>query len=359
MVHKKIIAFLLIGLVLVPLIFIGACSKQETTTPTEEPAREHETTKPIVLRYGEQDPESHPNAGVTKMWLNKIENDSNGRVKFESYFGGTLITAGDSYNEIQNRVADVGKIIVDYVESGFDLHKVLPQFFIGISDPEAQVNIYRNLRSTFPEFEKEFEKVKNLNIVYAGSPYQLLTIKPVRSLEDLRGLQIKGTPAQINPFKEFGCSIISMSMFDVYPALEKGTIDGVIAPLDVLKSLNIAEVVNYCTTLDIPSYLHAGISMNWDVWNSLPPDIQKIFEENSQYYTEQLLRVDKESVQNSIEYAKELGVEFLELTEDELSRLHSVLITEAQKKAAELDAKGIPGTKIFEEAQRIINEQYN
>lgn len=56
------------------------------------------------------------------------------------------------------------------------------------------------------------------------------------------------------------------------------------------------------------------------------------------------------------EYAKSLGVQFFELSEEDQAKLYEIFDQVNRKIAAELDAKGIPGTEIYEETQRLIRE---
>ena len=145
-----------------------------------------------------------------------------------------------------------------------------------------------------------------------------------------------------------------MSMFDVYVALEKGTIDGLFGPYEALKSLRLGEVVDYCTALNIANGPSAQRIMNLNSWNRLPPDIQKVFEDNIEWWGYEIQKSLENADQAGIEFGKEQGVEFIELSPEDLKKFYSLLEAVALKDAAELDAKGLPGTKIFSETRRLI-----
>ena len=88
-------------------------------------------------------------------------------------------------------------------------------------------------------------------------PYHALTNKPVRKLDDFKGLSLKSLPHLIGPLKELGAEGVALSMFDVYVALEKGTILGLFGPYETLKSMRLGEVVKYCTYLNISNGIGA------------------------------------------------------------------------------------------------------
>ena len=58
-----------------------------------------------------------------------------------------------------------------------------------------------------------------------------------------------------------------------------------------------------------------------------------------------------------VDFAKGLGDnEFIELAPEELNQLYGLYDTVMREEAARLDAKGLPGTKIYEEVRRLIEE---
>jgi len=60
--------------------------------------------------------------------------------------------------------------------------------------------------------------------------------------------------------------------------------------------------------------------------------------------------------QESIDLAKTKGIEFIELSSEDLNKYYGVCEKLALEKAAELDAQGYPGTKIFQRARHLIEE---
>ena len=61
--------------------------------------------------------------------------------------------------------------------------------------------------------------------------------------------------------RHFGADPVEMPMGEVYSALAKGVLDGVIAPADTLKSLHFAEVAQYFNTLSVPRGAYAARAM--------------------------------------------------------------------------------------------------
>jgi len=119
------------------------------------------------------------------------------------------------------------------------------------------------------------------------SPGHLNTKKPVRTLEELSGLQIRCTGLNATAVKALGGTPVAMPITETYLALQKAIVDATLSNYDALVRLKLNEVTGYTTEC----YLYEStfwVAMNLAKWNSLPSDIQKIFEEVSEKSPERI-----------------------------------------------------------------------
>ena len=104
--------------------------------------------------------------------------------------------------------------------------------------------------------------------------------------------------------------------------------------------------------------------MNWDAWNSLPPDVQKIFEELSGSYMTNLTgeAVDKADISCRAgieEYDKKVGnPEHYIVPEDEFQRWAEAVNPVYDMWIKRMEAKGLPGKAFLEDARRLA-EKYS
>ena len=137
------------------------------------------------------------------------------------------------------------------------------------------------------DFYEKFRPVEwdgvHLLYINTSGPLVLQTIsKPVRTLADLKGLKIRGAGRMTETLRSLGAIPMPLEMPDVYEALRRAVIDGIMVDLSTLKYWKFAELVSYVT----PTWqLGTGITfycvMNKNKWNALPADIQKIFTETA------------------------------------------------------------------------------
>jgi TRAP-type C4-dicarboxylate transport system substrate-binding protein len=250
--------------------------------------------KPIELTYASHYPPTHFFSLADQHFFAKIEKETNGRVKIKPYWAGVLISGRESIRELSKGVADIAHITPIYEKSGVDITKAMLDFFRG-SAPEVNVKIYWELYNKFPELRKEFETVK-LIAAHAGTPMRLMTLKkPVHTIADLRGMRIRATGDVINrTLKELGTEPVVMPVTEMYESLQKGIIQGVIFAQGDYKSLKLSEIIKYETENFIQDRgAYGSRAMNWDSWKRLPPDIQKVFEANIEYWSLEILNESK------------------------------------------------------------------
>ena len=288
--------------------------------------------------------------------MEKIEKETNGRVKFKPYWGGQVIGGLNAVDELAAGVADIAYIQPNNTKTGFALCKVMQLFFAG-ADWDSAVRAWKQLRVKFPEIDKEYADAKVKPLQDSATTSELLTRKPVRKLEDLKGTRIRVVGGDlVKVLKTVGAEGITTSTSEMYTGLQKGIIDGIFGLTEGLESLKLADVIKYVTMYDSLQAPYAGRAMNLDKWKSLPPDIQKVFENNVDFWSKATEESLSSAGAHALDYAKKRGVEAITVSKEEKERWNKLLLSVAEKNAKELDAKGFRATQILQETQRLIRQ---
>ena len=79
-------------------------------------------TQTITLTYGSPFPKVHPASMADMKWIEKIKEETNGRVQIKPFWGGSLVSVREAFDEITQGVADIGSISLNYSPAGFDLN---------------------------------------------------------------------------------------------------------------------------------------------------------------------------------------------------------------------------------------------
>jgi TRAP-type C4-dicarboxylate transport system substrate-binding protein len=290
-------------------------------------------------------------------WMDKITEETGGQVQFETYWAGALVGMNEPVTEVSKGISDIAWVAGDYQKDGFEIEKAMRLLFYGIYDTEAQRNIYKEIWTKYPEVRDEWSSVK---VVGCGqpTPYQLISTKAVRGTDDFSGMIIKAAGLNAKVLTELGAEGINLPMSEAYMALQKGTIHGVLTGWEGFDSFKFAEVAGYGTYLNQTGAPTPHRAMNLDVYNSLPSDIQQVFDDNVDYWTICESELAIEADEKGIAAANEEGVEFITLTPEELDKYNAAIETTIEEEMARLDAMGLPGTEINNEIRRLVKE-YN
>jgi TRAP-type C4-dicarboxylate transport system substrate-binding protein len=313
--------------------------------------------KVIELKYGSTYGPDHSFSIVDKKWIDKIEKETKGRVKIKPYWNGTLYSGKDGgVDELISNVVDIAMINPSYAKSGFGICRALYLFTYG-ANQETGRRILKDLRAKFPEIDAEYKGVKVMAYT-SGVDYDLITRKPVHKIADLKGMRIKITADFAPVFKELGAEGVNAPMPEAYPMIQKGILDGLMGSKEGLKSLRLAEVAKYYTYIGLYRTHNGSRAMNMDVYNKLPADIRKVFDDNIDWWGLENDKQFEDAHQAGIEFGKQQKVEFITFPKEELAKFYSAFTGTASGLAKDLDAKGLPGTKILQEAQNLV-KKYN
>lgn len=209
---------------------------------------------------------------------------------------------------------------------------------------------------TMPIMRKEYEKVKVL-MLWATGPGDIMTKKAVKKLEDLKGLRIRAVGATVPTIKALEARPVSMPMSEAYLALQQGIVDGILAPNDVLKGFKLAEVLEYVTKTPFLYNIVFMKIMNWDTWNSLPPDIQKVFEEVSEEFVEKYGKLRTDFTKAGLDYGIEKhGIKVIHLTASEQQRWKVKAQPVVNRWIEKTEKAGLPGAEIVKKVREIDAE---
>jgi TRAP-type transport system periplasmic protein len=318
--------------------------------PTGAPAAE-----PMKLTYATMWPQAHAYSMGDQIWIDRIEKQTKGAVKIEPFWQGTLVSPNESMAEATAGIADIICINPVYEKAGVDLTRAQTAFYQGAPIGQPQISIFWALWNNFPEFRNEYKNMKVLAIA-SVTQLRLMTKKPVRSLADLKGMRIKAAKELIAPLKHYGAEGVVVPTPDAYMMLQKGILDGAFATADSYKTMRLTEVVKYDVNLTSTMGPFPNKAMNMKSWNKLSPELKKIFEGSGEQWTLDMLSEVTKAEETGIDLAKKSGITFLTVPSAEIEAFKEFYNAEALKGAQEVDAKGLPGTKMFNEARRLVKE---
>jgi len=118
--------------------------------------------------------------------------------------------------------------------------------------------------------------------VFMNSPSSVIAKSAIRHLADFKGKKIRvlASPFQTAPIERLGATPVAMTLADVVPALQQGTIDGAVGGIVVWTPMHFNDAAKYVTETGQPAvFAVAEVNKAW--YQSLPPDLQKIVDDDA------------------------------------------------------------------------------
>jgi len=349
---KKKMLFGLMVLVLAALPLWGACA---------EPAPTPEPVKPIELRLSFEWAET----GVAyqngwKPWIEEVEKRTDGKVKITPYFSSSLNPLPEAYPACKSGVADIVELNYTVVPGVFPMQELLTQIL-----PSTPWSKWSRIHwEIFTKFQKEYEAeisgVKPLFIQSFGPATIGMLEKPIYSLEDVKGTKMMAIgKASVDQLTALGFVVVEKYPPEFYTTMEKGVVDGCGLCREALYyEFGLAPLIKYVVDVHQANVNFFAV-MNMDKWNSLPSEVQQVFEDlggeyaadifDNAYY--QSCRVDGPK-----ETKEKYGTEVITLSPEELARWDELARPVHEAFLDEMEAAGYPAWEVYDEYYKLVEK---
>jgi TRAP-type C4-dicarboxylate transport system substrate-binding protein len=306
----------------------------------------------VNLTYSIFFPSTHGQCEAGTSWAKEVEKRSDGKIKITVFPGGTLRKADQTYTGVVNGISDIGMSCFAYSRGRFPVMEALdlPLGYASGKTATKVANEYFTL--TRP---KELEDVKVLYL-HAHGPGLLHTKRPVKTLADLKNMLIRSTGLSAKVVEALGGVPVAKEQGETYEALQKGTVEGTIGPIEVLKGWRQAEVIKYTTECYSVGYTTTMfVVMNLDKWNSLSDELKTVLTDVSKEWI--AVHGDTwDAVDNAgREYTLSRGNEIIPLDENEQKSWKQAVQPVIDDYIKDVTAKGFDGQKLITDLTRIID----
>jgi TRAP-type transport system periplasmic protein len=240
----------------------------------------HAEDKTYVMKIGTPTVNDTPEE-FTRGFTAAVEKDSGGRIKVELYSASKL---GSMPREIEGM--QFGSI---------ECAIMPPEFFVGV-DERFEVLATPGLLNSLAHGQRLLAQPDVMKLMlslgadkglhgigaYMALPSALVSRTPIRQVADLKGKRIRvfASKFQTEAFQRLGATPVAMSLGDVLPGVQQGTIDGSISGITVFNAFHYQDAAKYVTEINQPAiFLIVEVSKKW--FDALPKDLQEIIDRDA------------------------------------------------------------------------------
>lgn len=293
---------------------------------------------------------------IIQPWMAEVTKRTNGAVSFEYFPSQQLGKAADMLKLTQTGVAEIGYVAPAYVSDKMVASEVamLPGGFkTSCEGTRAYLQTARNGLVAQQDYTPN--KIKLL-LAVALPPYQILTAKTaVASEQDLKGQKLRSTGgAQDLTLRSIGATPVRMAAPETYESLSRGTLDGVLFPLDSVISYNVEKLVKYSTEGENFGSFIVAYSISDQAWGKLNPETQKAMVDAAEEVNRSACAAVDQQEAETKQKLKDAGLTFAPLPAAMKASVASKLGEVGTEWAKGLDARGKKGSEVLKEFQGIL-----
>ncbi len=293
-----------------------------------------------------------------KPWMEKVEKDSGGRIKFEAYpamqLGGTPVQL---YNQARDGVVDVVWTLPGNTAGRFPRVEVFELPFI-MTNAEATSKAYWEYIQT--QAPDEFKETQVIALQVHGPGMFHSTSKLIKTPADLKGMKVRGPTRQVTKLlASLGATPVGMPLPQIPDALSKGTVEAAVIPWEVVPSVKVHELTKFHTEFpaNVPALYTTTfvMAMNKAKYESLSPDLKKVIDANSGLATSAWLgKTQQGNDPLGRKAAVDRGNTIYTLTSPEAQEFIKVSQAIDDEWVADMTKRGFDGKKLLQTARDLI-----
>jgi tripartite ATP-independent transporter DctP family solute receptor len=269
--------------------------------PIEAAEQKYDPTQgeKIVITYGDEGSLTQPQVMAGVWAINKIQEETGGRISFEHYVDGVLGTGAQLLQQVMDGTIQVGDVSVGLFSPYIPTMQALQLPFL--------LNNYEKERAALnsPEFKALLDSlgeigIKAFSVGECGMRHFAHASKPINTVDDMKGVKIRIVPSNMlqDAMTLLGANPVPLAYGEVYSALQNKVIDALEINLMSMNTMKFYEVIknfSYIGLYPFPTIF----SMNKDFFDSLTPEdqalIEKWFKEAQNYDFETSLPMVEEA----------------------------------------------------------------
>ncbi len=226
---------------------------------------------------------------VIKPSIDAFNKVANGEMVIELYTADQLVPTGELFRAMQKGTIDAVQSDEDSIAAPVDV-SVFGGYFPFALRYSLDVPVLFHQYGLKEIWEEAYGEVEGVTWLSAGAwdPCHFNTVKPIRSVEDLKGLRVYTFPSAGKFLTRFGVVPVNIPYEDAEVAVQTGELDGMAwSAITEDYTVGWADVTNYFLTNNISGAWIGSYFANTERWNEVPEHLKTLFNlamDSSHYY---------------------------------------------------------------------------
>jgi TRAP-type C4-dicarboxylate transport system substrate-binding protein len=289
--------------------------------------------------------------------LDEIEKKTEGRVKFQKYYSGSLAKPAEQLRAASTGLAGLSLVVPSYVPAQLPLANVGSNPALwkdSWTGSKAYAALYEKVPAMADELDKQGVKLVS---AFATPTYYLLGRKvDLNSLKQLEGMRIMSSGQIAVMLQSLGAQIVSIPTPEGYEAMQRGTVDGAVYGLTAAATYGIQNVTQSLWKLPVGG-LPLLVVMNKGEWGKISKQDQEIIKQVAEQHADAFHKIYQVGGDEaSLKKFEQANVKIIEPDKEALTGLRAAAQKVWDKWAQEQNAAGRPGTQVLDTFVKLSDE---
>lgn len=279
------------------------------------------------------------------------------RVQWTQGYAGTIMKIGSEIESVQSGLVDIGFVLLPNNESKLPLHSYT--YFVPFSsvDPVHTIQAFNKTQEAVPALREAWDRNNHVYLAAAViESYNLYMKKPIRSVEELRGMKVGVIGPNANWLRNTGAVGVTMNLASIYNDLNSGIYDVALAADSAAVAFKLQEIAPYRIQFDIGPVVFAALTINKDRWNGLPAEVRDVIRSVAQEYERQVAVQMRDYAKKGVEAMAANGLKNINLGPEARAAWANLMPNIAKEWADSRKARAPAATEIVPTFMKALKE---
>ncbi len=271
------------------------------------------------------------------------------RINVLEAYGGTLAKFGEVLDATGSGVVDLGLFCICHVSGKLRAHNFPFYLPFGPTDAVVSTKATRQVYDKVPYLTQQLEKEFNQRLLalIPFDPYDLISVRPIRSPLDLGGRKIAGAGPNLPWVEQLGAVPVTTTGGEVYTSMQSRVYEGILGFVSLMDAQKLYDIAPNYTQVGFGAMTILALHVNSATFNKLPPEVRDILVETARDFETRAAEYTRELYEKRIGEIASRGAKVSQIGADERQKWAEALQPWTMEKARELDGAGIPATAMF------------
>lgn len=251
----------------------------------------------------------------------RVARETPHRVRWTEGWGGSVCRPGECLEAAETGLLDVSEIQLIFEPAKLMAHNFAVHAPFGPTDARVAAQCVREVYNRVPRLREILER-QHRQVYLSGSVvgnYGILTMFPWTTLADLRGKKIAAAGPNLPWLSAQGVGVVPVqsNLNEAYTSFQTGVYEGWIMFPDGVTSFRLHELCRQFVEANFGSIHNPTLTMNVQTWRGLPPELQRIFREEAERWSDHLGQFVNERTAESMEIMRRQGLTIRRLDDEE------------------------------------------